>query len=87
MANTEVEFGNICSSWQSSAWDEIDWSRLKDIHLRDNLELRQQSLFKAEAVQCIECPQFVRHVRSVWNELVGPYAYLDGSSFLITTNG
>ncbi|KAL8939692.1 MAG: hypothetical protein Q9211_002621 [Gyalolechia sp. 1 TL-2023] len=68
MRSVEVELANICSGWQSSAWDELDWSRLKDLPLRDILEFRQQSLLKAEAVQCIECPQFVRHFLSYHDE-------------------
>lgn len=59
--SAEAELGKICHSWQSIAWDELDWSRLKDLHVRDVLEFRQQCLSKAEAVQCIECPHFVRH--------------------------
>ncbi|KAL8800342.1 MAG: hypothetical protein Q9182_005236 [Xanthomendoza sp. 2 TL-2023] len=57
----EVELGKIFVSWQSSVWDEIDWNRLRDLSVRDILELRQHRLFMAESVQCIECPQFVRH--------------------------
>lgn len=68
MTNVEIEFASICSSWQSSAWDEVDWSRLKDIHLRDNLEFRRQSLLKVEAVQCIGCPDFIRHFLSYHDE-------------------
>ncbi|KAL8729550.1 MAG: hypothetical protein Q9166_004630 [cf. Caloplaca sp. 2 TL-2023] len=56
------ELRRICASWQSSIWDELDWNRLKDIHVRDVLELRRQHLRQAEAVHCIECPHFVRHV-------------------------
>ncbi|KAI4290502.1 MAG: hypothetical protein L6R35_000226 [Caloplaca aegaea] len=61
LKSAEAEFGVTCSSWQSKAWDELDWSRLKDLHVRDILEHRQQCRSQTEAVQCIECPQFVRH--------------------------
>ncbi|KAL8812283.1 MAG: hypothetical protein Q9223_001153 [Gallowayella weberi] len=57
----EVELGKICGSWQSSVWEEVDWNRLRDLSVRDTLELRQHRLVMAESVQCIECPQFVRH--------------------------
>ncbi|KAL9604376.1 MAG: hypothetical protein Q9219_000564 [cf. Caloplaca sp. 3 TL-2023] len=57
----EAELADPCSSWLSSAWDELDWSRLRDLHVRDVLEYRQQNLLKAETVRCLECPQFPRH--------------------------
>ncbi|KAL8939496.1 MAG: hypothetical protein Q9216_003324 [Gyalolechia sp. 2 TL-2023] len=68
MTSAEVELWHIFSSWQSSAWDELDWTRLKDLQLRDILEFRQKSLLNVEAVQCIECPQFVRHFLSYHDE-------------------
>ncbi|KAL8761930.1 MAG: hypothetical protein Q9184_001999 [Pyrenodesmia sp. 2 TL-2023] len=61
MKSAEVELELICSPWQSAVWDELDWSRLKDLHVRDTLLYRQQCLSKAEDVQCIDCPHFVRH--------------------------
>ncbi|KAL8882036.1 MAG: hypothetical protein Q9198_000890 [Flavoplaca austrocitrina] len=57
----EAEIQRICASWQSSVWDELDWNRLRDLNVRDTLELRRQKLVEAEAVGCTECPQFVRH--------------------------
>ncbi|KAL8862344.1 MAG: hypothetical protein Q9178_001353 [Gyalolechia marmorata] len=57
----ETEIAKICASWESSVWDELDWSRLRDLNVRDILELRRTRLVQAEAAQCIECPQFVRH--------------------------
>lgn len=61
MKSAEAELGKICDSWESGAWDELDWHRVKDLHVRDILEFRQQCLSKAEAVHCIDCPQFSRH--------------------------
>ncbi|KAL8774576.1 MAG: hypothetical protein Q9209_000949 [Squamulea sp. 1 TL-2023] len=57
----ETEIRRLCASWESTVWDELDWNRLRDLNVRDILELRRQMLIEAEAVQCIECPQFVRH--------------------------
>ncbi|KAL8671778.1 MAG: hypothetical protein Q9168_003725 [Polycauliona sp. 1 TL-2023] len=56
-----AEIQRICASWQSSVWDELDWNRLRDLSVRDILELRQRQAAEAEAAGCIECPQFVRH--------------------------
>ncbi|KAL8790464.1 MAG: hypothetical protein Q9213_000616 [Squamulea squamosa] len=58
----EIEIQRLCDSWESTVWDELDWNRLRDLNVRDILEARRQRLTEAEAVQCIECPQFVRHV-------------------------
>ncbi|KAL8873947.1 MAG: hypothetical protein Q9174_000666 [Haloplaca sp. 1 TL-2023] len=55
------EICRLCSSWQSPSWDELDWSRLKDLHVRDILELRQQKFRIAEGTRCIECPHFAQH--------------------------
>ncbi|CAL8581446.1 Antiviral helicase ski2 [Xanthoria parietina] len=60
-AEAKAEIARICASWQSSVWDELDWNRLRDLNVRDTLELRSQRLAEAEAAECIECPQFVRH--------------------------
>lgn len=68
LKSAEADFGTKCSSWQSTAWDELDWSRLKDLHVRDILEHRQQCRSRAETVQCIECPQFVRHFTMLHDE-------------------
>ncbi|KAL8656010.1 MAG: hypothetical protein Q9226_002814, partial [Calogaya cf. arnoldii] len=57
----KAEIDRICASWQSSIWDELDWNRLRDLNVRDILELRGRKLAEAEAVECIQCAQFVRH--------------------------
>ncbi|KAL9594569.1 MAG: hypothetical protein Q9179_005337 [Wetmoreana sp. 5 TL-2023] len=60
-SSVEVELRKICASWQLPAWDELDWNRVKDLRVHDILELRQQRLADAEAVQCLNCPRFVQH--------------------------
>ncbi|KAL8735712.1 MAG: hypothetical protein Q9181_002715 [Wetmoreana brouardii] len=60
-SSAEVELKKICASWQLPAWDELDWNRVKDLHVHDILELRQQRLADAEAVHCLNCPHFVQH--------------------------
>ncbi|KAL8694214.1 MAG: hypothetical protein Q9218_001101 [Villophora microphyllina] len=60
-ASAKADLERHCASWQSAAWDELDWSRFKDLHLRDILELRQNRLRDTEAVHCIECSHFVQH--------------------------
>ncbi|KAL8714998.1 MAG: hypothetical protein Q9220_000955 [cf. Caloplaca sp. 1 TL-2023] len=60
-SGAQAEVKSICLSWELPAWDELDWTRLKDLHIRDILEGRQQKLQVAETFQCTECPNFVQH--------------------------
>ncbi|KAL8779698.1 MAG: hypothetical protein Q9194_001298 [Teloschistes cf. exilis] len=59
--SSKVELAKICNSWQSAVWDELEWNRLKELHVRDILKLRQSKLREAEGGQCIDCPHFVEH--------------------------
>ncbi|KAL8897911.1 MAG: hypothetical protein Q9207_006965 [Kuettlingeria erythrocarpa] len=61
MKAADAELEKICVSWKVAEWGELDWSRLKDLHVRDLLEYRQHCLSKAEDVQCTDCPHFVQH--------------------------
>ncbi|KAL8946327.1 MAG: hypothetical protein Q9183_007925 [Haloplaca sp. 2 TL-2023] len=64
-SSARTEIHRVCSSWESPSWDELDWSRLKDLHVRDILGLRQQKLRDADGARCMACPRFVLHVRKL----------------------
>ncbi|KAK4998454.1 Antiviral helicase ski2 [Elasticomyces elasticus] len=55
------ELLQICSSWTSSAWQEIDWSRVKDMSFRTLLEERTQAAAIAQERQCVLCPNLEKH--------------------------
>lgn len=61
----EEELLKLCSSWASAEWDELDWSRLKDLQLRTILDERKKAALAAEQRQCVQCPNFLRHVSPV----------------------
>ncbi|KIW87246.1 uncharacterized protein Z519_12149 [Cladophialophora bantiana CBS 173.52] len=57
----EEEFVNLYSSWASTAWDEQDWSKVHELHLRDLLVKRSHAARVFENSQCLLCPQFLKH--------------------------
>ena len=54
----------LCNSWTSPCWDEIDYlSRIKEVQLREVLEIRKKELSIIRTTECLQCPSFVKHVR------------------------
>jgi antiviral helicase SKI2 len=52
----------ICSSWTSSTWNELDWHKyLKDMSLRNLLDERSKIATIAQDCECIHCPDFPKH--------------------------
>ena len=62
--DSELQLTRICASWKASYWEELDWSRIKLLSIRDTLEARQVELQRAAGAQCLSCPDFVKHVCS-----------------------
>lgn len=50
------------SSWVTNAWDEMDWSRIKELQVRDVLDKRQAQAQIAQSCHCLQCPNFLKHV-------------------------
>ena len=51
------------SSWTSSTWQEIDFSRIKDMSIRQLLEARTKAAQEAQdGEECIICPELPKHV-------------------------
>ena len=50
--------------WTDSIWDELDWSKIRELQTRDLLDYRKQEAAKAELGHCFECSVFVKHVSS-----------------------
>ena len=59
----ETEILKICASWELSLWDELDWSRIKELSTRDIVERRQKDGARAQQAHASDCPNFVKHVR------------------------
>ena len=61
--DSELQLKKICATWEASCWEELDWSRIKLLSIRDTLEARNLELERAAGAQCLSCPNFVKHVR------------------------
>ncbi|KEF57691.1 uncharacterized protein A1O9_05609 [Exophiala aquamarina CBS 119918] len=57
----EQEFVQVFSSWVSSAWNEQDWSKVNDLHVRELLTERKSVAEIILRSKCLECPDFIRH--------------------------
>ncbi|KAL8830040.1 MAG: hypothetical protein Q9191_001657 [Dirinaria sp. TL-2023a] len=60
-ASAEEQLTMLCKSWKASLWDELDWSRVKLLNIRDMLEARRQQADQAQNAHCLSCPSFVKH--------------------------
>lgn len=58
----QEEILELCADWTSSAWDEVDWSRIKDMSIREILDKRRAAAAVAQGAHCLQCPNFVKHV-------------------------
>ena len=58
----EEEFTKLYSSWILPTWDELDWSKVKDLQVRELLVERQKMATIAQNAESLNCPNFVKHV-------------------------
>jgi antiviral helicase SKI2 len=49
-------------SWLNSAWDEVDWSKVKELQVRDILAQREAQVQIIQSCHCLSCPNFLKHV-------------------------
>lgn len=56
------ELSKICDLWTTPTWDEIDWSGIKELQLREILEKRQAQMSIVQSCKCLDCPDFLKHV-------------------------
>lgn len=59
------ELTRICGSWELDDWNELDWSKVKELHLRDMLEKRKQEAYLAQKCKSLSCPEFIKHVSTM----------------------
>jgi antiviral helicase SKI2 len=60
----EEEFTSKYSDWESADWNELEWDKVKDLRVRELLTERQKMAQIAQQGQCLECPNFLKHVGS-----------------------
>jgi len=75
------EIMQLCRDWTASAWDEIDWYRVKDMSVREIHDKRRAAAATAQDAHCLECPNFVKHVSIVLIITVCDYPVVDGGQF------
>ena len=66
----QEELKSICGSWDNVAWEELDWSKIKDLQVRDIFAERTKAGEMAQNRICITCDKFVKHVRTIMDLLV-----------------
>ena len=59
LVNNEVH--KIFDSWQAPHWNEMDWSRIRELSIREILERRKKEQLIVDKARSIECPNFIRH--------------------------
>ena len=75
----QAELTEICASWTPPYWEELDWTRVKELSVRDTMELRKQQIASVQNAHCVECPSFLKHVGTAKVRAV--ICYADGSQF------
>jgi antiviral helicase SKI2 len=58
----EEEFTTKYRDWNSTDWNELEWEKVKDLQVRELLVERQKMAQVAQQGQCLECPDFLKHV-------------------------
>ena len=60
--NAERELSALCQDWTSSPWDEYNWlTRIKEVQIRDTIDLRAHHRDTINTSHCLSCPSFVKH--------------------------
>ncbi|KAJ9132327.1 DSHCT domain-containing protein [Pleurostoma richardsiae] len=51
----------ICKSWTSEIWDEMELNKIKSFHLQELIGKRRQAQVDASRSEALACHQFVKH--------------------------
>ncbi|KAJ5233054.1 hypothetical protein N7468_006010 [Penicillium chermesinum] len=57
----DKEFVKYSKSWLNSAWDELDWTRVKELQVRDIIAKREALVKTIQSCHCLSCPDFLKH--------------------------
>jgi antiviral helicase SKI2 len=57
----EEDFVNLYSNWTSPAWEEQEWTKVHDLHVRELLAERRRVAALAQDARCLQCPRFLKH--------------------------
>lgn len=59
------ELARLCLSWELDEWNELDFSRINDLQLRDVLTKRFEVAASSQKANCLNCTQFIKHVSTM----------------------
>lgn len=69
MDQAKQQFLGACSSWTSATWQEADYSRIKEINIRNLLDERNKAAHDAqEDKESILCPELQKHFAMMHDE-------------------
>ena len=55
------EVSKIFESWQAPCWNEMDWSLIRELSIREILERRKAEHLIVDSARSLQCPKFIRH--------------------------
>lgn len=58
----EGEFLDSYTDWTASAYDEVDWSKVQELHVRELLNEKTKVASICQKAKCLDCPKFLKHV-------------------------
>ncbi|PSK55953.1 hypothetical protein B9Z65_4831 [Elsinoe australis] len=61
MKQIKADLMSTCSSWTSSLWEEMDYSKLKEVGIRNILDERRKSAVAAQDKESVLCPTLDKH--------------------------
>jgi antiviral helicase SKI2 len=57
----EDEILPLCKSWNYGDWEEFDWSKIRDMSIRNILDERSKQAQIISKSKCLSCPRFFHH--------------------------
>jgi antiviral helicase SKI2 len=70
----ENEFLKNYNDWTSKEYDEQDWNRVNELSVRELIADRARVAAIAQGAKCLDCPDFLKHVRADALSLCAPKA-------------
>lgn len=65
----EKDFVEQYSDWTSAVYNEVDWSKVQELQVRETLGHRTAVTQLCQTGVCLSCPNFLKHVS--WLHLFG----------------
>lgn len=69
----EKDFVEQYSDWTSAVYNEVDWSKVQELQVREILGHRTVVTQLCQTAECLSCPNFLKHVSDLY-----PCRLMDG---------